>query len=144
MMFTNVKTGLKDTYLTASVSRCCSGLALFLDGAALFLQRCYTEKRCGDTYVFGCLRLQVRLLERAFFGHVRPHRWNVHVPAAHMPKNFEHPAPSQFSMLIAGSVSFESLIFSTFHTLFLKNYIYTGSTSPILHYLSSRTYPPEP
>ena len=146
----------------------------------MFLQRCCTEKRCGGTCVFGCLRLRVRLLERAFFGHVRPHRWNVHVPAAHVPKNFEHPAPSQFSMrhgcarfqfselgesctfreripeasgrrnnstlslLIAGSVSFESLIFSAFHTLSLKNYIYTVSNSPILQNLSSRTYPPEP
>ena len=84
-------------------------------------------------------------------------------------KNFEHPAPSQFSMrhgcarfqfselgesctfresipeasgrrnnstfslLIVGSVSFESLIFSTFHTLSLKNYyVCTVSNSPIL------------
>src|SRR6266566_36991 len=95
-------------------------------------------------------------------------------------KNFEHPAPSQFSMrhgcarfqfselgesytfreripeassrrnnstfslLIVGSVSFKSLIFSVFHTLSLKNYIYTVSNSPILQNLSSRTYPPEP
>src|SRR6266699_3600948 len=95
-------------------------------------------------------------------------------------KNFEHPAPSQFSMcykcarfqfselggsctfrecipeasgrrnnstlslLIARSVSFESLIFSTFYTLSLKNYIYTVSTSPILQNLSSRTYSLEP
>src|SRR6266566_1559512 len=175
MMFTNVKTGLKDTYLTASVSRCCSGLTLFLGGATLFLQRCCTEKHCGGTCVFGCLRLRVRLLERAFFGHVRPHRWNVHVPAAHVLKNFEHPAPSQFSMrhgcarfhfselsesctfqehipeasgrcnnstfslLIAGSVLFELLIFSIFHTLSLKNYIYTVSNSPILQNLSSST-----
>src|SRR6266566_9335689 len=96
MMFTNVKTGLKDTYLTASVSRCCSGLALFLSGAALFLQRCCIEKRCGGMCVFGCLRLRVRLLERVFFGYVRPHRWNVHVPAVHMPKFSNTRLPANF------------------------------------------------
>src|SRR6266566_6923590 len=95
-------------------------------------------------------------------------------------KNFEHPAPSQFSMrhgcarfqfselsesytfrkrileasgrcnnstfslLIIRSVSFESLIFFSFYTFSLKNYIYTVSNSPILQNLSSRTYPLEP
>src|SRR6266699_1114914 len=83
-------------------------------------------------------------------------------------KNFEHPAPSQFSicygcarfqfselgescifreripeasgrcnnsifsLLIVGSVSFESLIFLAFYTFSLKNYIYTVSNSSIL------------
>src|SRR6266699_1833274 len=67
IVITAVKNGAKGTYLTAAVQRCCGGVALFLDGAALFLQRCYTEKRCGGTCVFGCLRLRTRLLERAFF-----------------------------------------------------------------------------
>src|SRR6266566_187644 len=62
-----VKNGAKGTYLTAAVQRCCGGVALFLDGEALFLQRCCAEKRCGGTCVFGCLRLRTRLLERAFF-----------------------------------------------------------------------------
>jgi len=34
---TTVKNGAKGTYLTAAVQRCCGGVALFLDGAALFL-----------------------------------------------------------------------------------------------------------
>src|SRR6266699_1356168 len=96
IVITAVKNGAKGTYLTAAVQRCCGGVALFLGGAALFLQRCYTEKRCGGTCVFGCLRLRVRLLERAFFGHVRPHRWNVHVPAAHMPKISNTRLPANF------------------------------------------------
>src|SRR6266566_3568493 len=49
---------------------------------------------------------------------------------------------STFSLLIVGSVSFESLIFSIFYTLSLKNYIYTVSNSPILQNLSYSTYPP--
>ncbi len=40
---------------------------LFLDDVALFLQRCCVEKSCSGTCVFGCLRLRIRLLERAFF-----------------------------------------------------------------------------
>src|SRR6266699_1795479 len=40
----SVKNGAKGTYLTAAVQRCCGGVALFLDGAALFLQRCCDEK----------------------------------------------------------------------------------------------------
>src|SRR6266566_3821119 len=39
-----VKNGAKGTYLTAAVQRCCGGVTLFLDGAALFLQRCCAEK----------------------------------------------------------------------------------------------------
>src|SRR6266566_6688109 len=159
--FIYVKNGAKGTYLTAAVQRCCGGAALFLGGAALFLQRCCIEKRCSGTCVFGCLRLRARLLERAFF---RP-RAAAPVECARSgcsrAKDFEHPAPSQFlvrhgcarfrfselsesctfreripktsgrrnnsafSLLIAGSVSFESLIFSAFHTLSLKKYIYT-------------------
>src|SRR6266699_6145016 len=62
----------------------------------------------------------------------------------HIPKALSRRNNSIFSLLITGSVSFESLIFSAFHTLSLKNYIYTVSTSSILQKLSSRTYPPEP
>ncbi len=50
----------------------------------LFLQRCFTEKRCGGTCVFGCLHLQTRSVERAFFAYIRPRRWNVHVPVVHV------------------------------------------------------------
>src|SRR6266566_759979 len=134
--------------------------------SAVALKSVAVARAFSAAYVCGSVCWNVR-----FFCHVRPHRWNVHVPAAHVPKNFEHPAPSQFSMrhgcarfqfselgesctfreripeasgrrnnstlslLIAGSVSFESLIFSAFHTLSLKNYIYTVSNSPILQNL---------
>src|SRR6266566_8796819 len=50
----------------------------------------------------------------------------------HIPEALNRRNNSTFSLLIAGSVSFESLIFSAFHTLSLKNYIYTVSNSPIL------------
>src|SRR6266699_6284160 len=45
-----------------------------------------------------------------------------------IPKTSGRRNNSAFSLLIAGSVSFESLIFSVFYTLSLKNYIYTVST----------------
>ncbi len=66
------------------VQHCCNSITLFLDNIALFLQRCFTKKRCSGIYVFGCLRLQTRSVEHAFFAYIRPHRWNVHVPVVYM------------------------------------------------------------
>ncbi len=65
----------------------------------LFLQRCFIEKRCGGTCVFGCLRLQTRSVERTFFAYIRPRRWNVHVPVVHMQRisNFRPPANFQYT-----------------------------------------------
>src|SRR6266699_2668072 len=92
-----VKIGLKaPIYLTAAVQRYCSGVALFLGGVTLLLQRCFIEKRCGGTCVFGCLCLRTRSVERAFFAYVRPHRWNVHVPVVHMQRISNSRPPANF------------------------------------------------
>src|SRR6266566_4199852 len=144
--------------------------------SAVILKSVAVARAFSTAYVCGPVCWNVR-----FFGYERPHWWNVHVPAAHVLKNFEHPALSQFSMrhgcarfqfselsesctfreripeasgrcnnsvfplFIAGSVSFESLIFSALHTLFLKKlYLYDFNLEPILQNLSSRTYPLEP
>ncbi len=62
----------------------------------LFLQRCFIEKRCGGTCVFGCLRLRTRSVKRAFFAYVRPCRWNVHVPVVHMQRISNSRPPANF------------------------------------------------
>src|SRR6266699_3635882 len=77
----------------------------------------------------GCARFQFSELGESY-------TFQEHIPEASGRRN-----NSTFSLLIARSVSFESLIFSTFHTLSLKNYIYTVSNSSILQNLSFRTYP---
>src|SRR6266699_674874 len=72
---------------------------------------------------YGCARFQFSELGESYIFRER-------IPEASGRRN-----NSTFSLLIVRSVSFESLIFSAFHTL---------SNSPILQNLSSRTYPPEP
>ncbi len=86
----------KGTYLTAAVQRCCSGVTLFLSGIVLFLQRCFIEKRCGGTCVFGCLHLQTCSVERAFFAYVWLRRWNVYVPVVHMQRISNSRPPANF------------------------------------------------
>ncbi len=63
---------------------------------ALFLQRCFIEKRCGGTCVFGCLRRWTRSVERAFFAYVRPHRWNMHVSIVHVQGISNSRPPANF------------------------------------------------
>ncbi len=65
----------------------------------LFLQRCFTEKRCNDTYVFGCLRLRTRSVKRTFFVYVRPRRWNIYVPVGHMQRISNSRPPANFQCI---------------------------------------------
>ena len=154
---------------------------MFLSGVALFLQRCFIEKRCGDMYVFDCLRLWTRAVERAFFVYMRLHRWNVHVPVVYMqgisnsrpPANFQcitgafnsnfrirwnvhfskhnlRPLQQLGISFVDCGISFTRIAdFFCILYRFLKNYKVCGfdltyPLLPILQYLSSKTYPPEP
>ncbi len=81
----------------------------------------------------GCVRFQFFELDESYTFRKR------------IPEALNRCNNSVFPLLIVGSVSFESLIFSELYILSLKKlYLYGFDLEPILQNLSFRTYPLEP